>query len=126
MGINKELSHREFFQRENDIHHSPYEKELEFYSAVREGDLDAVKRTYTPLAVEGYGRISEDSIRNLRYHLIITVAMLARFCIEGGLSTETAYTISVYKCNKCSRVVALTLEQTPSPFRFEYEDEVVD
>lgn len=100
MGINKELSHREFIQRENDIRHSPYEKELEFYSAVKEGDLDTVKRTYTPLAVEGYGRISDDDLRNLKYHLIITVAMLARFCIEGGMSTETAYTISDIYINK--------------------------
>ena len=100
MGINKELSNRQFFQSENDIHHSPYEKELEFYSAVRDGDLDAVNRTYTPLAVEGYGKISEDKIRNIKYHLIITVAMLARFCIEGGLSSETAYTISDIYINK--------------------------
>ena len=104
MSISKELSHREFLQRENDIKHSPYEKELEFYSAVREGDLDTVSRTYTPLAVEGYGRLSDNDVNNVRYHLIITIAMLARFCIEGGMSPETAYTISdiyINKCDKC-------------------------
>lgn len=39
MEINRELSKRQFMQKENDYHHSPYETELEFYSAVREGDL---------------------------------------------------------------------------------------
>ena len=43
--------------------------------------------------------------------------------IDDKILEETKY---MYKCNKCGRVVALTLEQTPSPFRFEYEDEVVD
>lgn len=32
----------------------------------------------------------------------------------------------MYKCNKCGEVVALKLEDTPSPFKFEYEDEVSD
>ena len=34
MEINRELSKRQFMQKENDYHHSPYETELEFYSAV--------------------------------------------------------------------------------------------
>ena len=48
MEINRELSKRQFMQKENDYHHSPYETELEFYSAVRAGDLETVKRLYTP------------------------------------------------------------------------------
>ena len=36
MEINRELSKRQFMQKENDYHHSPYETELEFYSAVRD------------------------------------------------------------------------------------------
>lgn len=110
LSINKELSRREFIQRENDSLHSPYERELEFYAAVRAGNTEEVERTYTPLAVEGFGKISEDPIRNIRYHLIITIAMMARFCIEGGMSTETAYTISdiyIYKCDQCNTEAGL-------------------
>ena len=94
MEINRELSKRQFMQKENDYHHSPYETELEFYSAVREGDLETVKRLYTPLDTNGKGRLSKDDLRNVKYHLVITIAMLCRFCIEGGLDPETAYTIS--------------------------------
>ncbi len=94
MSINKELSYREFMQRENGILHSPYEKELEFYSAVSAGDIGRVKELYTPLAVEGYGRLSADPIRNIKYHLVITIALIARFCIESGMPMETSYTIS--------------------------------
>jgi AraC-like DNA-binding protein len=100
MNISKELSQREFIQRECNIRHSPYEKELEFYAAVRAGEIENVKRLYTPLAVEGYGKLSEDKIRNIKYHLIISIAMIARFCIEGGMPTETAYTISDIYINR--------------------------
>lgn len=94
MSINKELNYREFMQRENGLLHSPYQKELEFYSAVSAGDLDRVMELYTPLAVEGYGKLSADPIRNIKYHLVITIALIARFCIEAGMPMETAYTIS--------------------------------
>ena len=101
MEINRELSKRQFMQKENDYHHSPYETELEFYSAVRAGDLETVKRLYTPLDTNGKGRLSKDDLRNIKYHLVITIAMLCRFCIEGGLDPETAYTISDIYINKC-------------------------
>lgn len=100
MSINKELAQREFIQREYGKLHSPYEKELEFYGAVAAGDIERVKALYTPLAVEGYGKLSEDKIRNLKYHLIITIALIARFCIEAGMPTETSYTISDIYINR--------------------------
>lgn len=94
MGINKELSELEFLQRENGMIRLPFEQELEFYSAVASGDLARVQELYIPLATEGYGVLSKDPVRNMKYHIIIGVAMIARFCIYKGMSTETAYTIS--------------------------------
>ncbi|MCR5121768.1 MAG: helix-turn-helix domain-containing protein [Ruminococcus sp.] len=100
MSINKELSDREFAQREQGRLHSPYERELEFYSAVSAGDIERVKEFYSPLAVEGCGRLSADPLRNLKYHLIITIALMARFCVQAGMSMETAYTISDIYINR--------------------------
>lgn len=100
MSINKELSDREFRQRETGLLHSPYEKELEFYSAVSSGNIERVKELYTPLAVEGYGKLSQDPIRNIKYHLVITIALIARFCIEAGMPMETSYTISDIYINR--------------------------
>ena len=88
MEINRELSMRQFMQKENDYHHSSYETELEFYSAVRAGDLETVKRLYTPLDTNEKGRLSKDGLRNVKYHLVITTAMLCRFCIEGDLTRK--------------------------------------
>lgn len=109
VGINKELSQREFIQRETGETHSPYAKELEFYSAVASGNIERVSKLYTPLAVEGYGKLSDDPVRNVKYHLTITIALIARFCIEKGLPTETSYTISDIFINRLD--VATDLRQ---------------
>ena len=107
MEINRELSKRQFMQKENDYHHSPYETELEFYSAVRAGDLETVKRLYTPLDTNGKGRLSKDDLRNVKYHLVITIAMLCRFCIEGGSHRL------LYKANEKGCVSERLLEAYP-------------
>jgi AraC-like DNA-binding protein len=92
--IEQELIYKEFLNREYTIKHLPYEREIEFYKSVQSGDLKRVKSLITPLAGDGFGLLSKDSIRNLKYHLIISIAMITRFCIEGGMEKETAYDIS--------------------------------
>lgn len=94
MGTYKELEKALLMQSENQIFHTNYQKELRFYRAVQEGDIDTVKELFTPLSTTGMGVLSPSSIRNIRYHFIVSVALITRFCIEGGLPTETAYTLS--------------------------------
>lgn len=92
--IDQELIHKEFLNREYTIKHLPYERELEFYQSVQTGNLKQVKSLMKPLAGDGFGLLSKDPIRNLKYHLIISIAMITRFCIDGGMEKETAYDIS--------------------------------
>ena len=77
----KVLSHKLFLQREYNYSHLSYEKELNFYNAVKSGDAQL-------------GTLSPNPVRNIKYHLIVTIALITRFCIEGGLAPETAYTLS--------------------------------
>ena len=59
----------------------------------------------TPLGAEGTGILSDDSLRNLKYHFIITIALVTRFCVEGGMEMEAAYTLSdlyIQKADKCT------------------------
>ena len=88
------LSQELFRRREYSIYHLEYDKELAFYDAVKKGDFDLVKRLMLPLRNEKLGKLSENPLRNLKYHLVITVAMITRFCIEGGLPPDPAYTLS--------------------------------
>ena len=94
MGIKDELAKTEFYNREYSISHIPYDKEMAFYQTIRNGDIEEMHRLFTPLCVEGFGKLSENSLRNLKYHLIITIAFITRYCIEGGLEMESAYNLS--------------------------------
>ena len=44
--------------------------------------------------MEGVGQLSEDPVTNLRYHFVVTAAMLTRFCMEGGMAMEEAFGLS--------------------------------
>ena len=102
--LHKELSRIEFEMRENSMTHTPVENEMRFYEAVKRGDMDAARTLSTPLGGEGFGVLSTDRLRNLKYHLVVTVSFITRFCVEGGMEMETAYTLSdlyILKADKC-------------------------
>lgn len=110
------LSHKLFLQQEDAIFHLSYENEMSFYDAVKNGDFESLKKLMKPLNSEGLGTLSNNPLRNLKYHLIITIALITRFCIEGGMPTEAAYTLSdiyiqqVDVCNEAEEIVALHKE----------------
>ena len=106
---NKEWIYKEYINRENLILHAPYEPEMDFYTAVKNGDIKKVKNylknglSSTP----GLGLLSENRIRNFKYHFIITAAMMSRYCIDAGLSHEQAYSLSDYYIQKVDRLDTL-------------------
>ena len=78
----------------NNTAHSSYEKEVAFYESVRTGNYEMAKLLATPLCSEGFGILSKDPLRNIKYHLVVSIAMITRFCIEGGMPSEDAYNLS--------------------------------
>lgn len=104
MSIEKTLSHTEFLNREYSVSHLSYEREMEFFHSIQSGNLDQVLQLFEPLDSTKLGKLSEDSLCNLKYHLIITVAFITRYCIEGGMEMETAYNLSdiyIRRLDKC-------------------------
>lgn len=98
------LMYKSFMNREYSFRHSPFEQEFEFYDYVKNGDIDNVKKLMTPLGGSGMGILSEDPLRNLKYHFVISIALITRFCVEGGMEMETAYTLSdlyIMKADRC-------------------------
>lgn len=94
MSIQKAFSQIEFEMRENALSHSPVENEMRFYECVKRGDLEGARASSAPLGGEGFGVLSTDKLRNLKYHMVITVSFITRFCVEGGMERETAYNLS--------------------------------
>jgi AraC family transcriptional regulator len=93
----KDLQRRIFEQREMEAFHAPYVKELSFYAAVGAGDLtraNELSASYPIHDMTGRGKLSDDPLRNFKYHVVITAALVTRFCIESGMDTATAYSLS--------------------------------
>ncbi len=106
----RELTHKAFLNREYAFKHSPFEKEFAFYNCVKKGNIEDVKKLMTPLGGDGTGTLSENPLQNLKYHFTVTIALITRFCVEGGLGMETAYTLSdlyILKADKCTNETAL-------------------
>ena len=105
MGIKEDLTRIEFRNREHLINHIPYDREMAFYQSIRNGDMEEMKRLFKPISGEGFGKLSENPLRNLKYHTIITVSFITRYCIEGGLEMEAAYNLSdiyIRKIDTCN------------------------
>lgn len=94
LDVKDDLTRTEFKNREYLIKHISYDKEIAFYHSIQNGDMQEMKRLFTPLCIDSFGKLSENPLRNLKYHLIITVAFITRYAIEGGLEMETAYNLS--------------------------------
>jgi len=106
------LSYKLFIQQEESNFHLPFDSEMEFYNAVKNGDFETLKRTMTPLTQKGLGELSKNPLRNMKYHLIVTIAMITRFCIEGGMQSEEAYTLSdiyINQLDTCHETEEITM-----------------
>ena len=110
MNIKKELSGFMFYQLENGQFHKDYNEELAFYELVKQGDIEKIQEyeiLHIPDDLEGYGRLSDDPMRNLTYHFVILAAMLTRACIEGNMNYEAAYSLSdiyIRAADRCKNI----------------------
>lgn len=97
MTTDKELWEKLFIAREMQSYHAPYEREYGFYDAVSKGDIKKLRDTFLNVPIYkkgGLGLLSENEVRSILYHVIISTAMITRYCIEGGMEPETAYSLS--------------------------------
>ena len=98
----KEFVYKEFLRKEENILRAPYNPELEFYSTIKSGDVKKVKEACTEAFSEkqGLGVLSKNQLQNIKYHFAITIALVARYCIDGGMDVSTAYSLSDFYIQK--------------------------
>ena len=87
MPYEKRHFYRDYITRNEDFRRAPYNPELEFYSAIKTGDI----------------KLSDDPLRNMKYHFTVTAALAARSCISCGMDVSSAYDISDYYINKADK-----------------------
>lgn len=95
--------------------HRPAGEETAFYRAVAAGALDMVQENCSRGSFEdqrGVGRLSDDPIRNLKYHFVVTAAMITRFCLDAGMPMEEAYLLSdfyIQRMDHCGSLADIVL-----------------
>ncbi len=102
----KMIAEHIFSQREADFEHASFDREIAFYESICSGNMELVKLFMKPLFSEGCGLLSEDKLRNLKYHLVILAAIIARYCIKGGMTPEASYSLSDYYINKIDKAIS--------------------
>jgi len=102
MEIKKDLIYHEYLQRENDFTRAAYQPEFDFYNAVKQGDVARVTRLCENAFInkEGFGTLSKNALQSFKYHFAITAAMVARYCIEGGMEHSESYALSDFYIQK--------------------------
>ena len=106
MSMNKELNSQLFLRWEEQRSHEDYNQEYGFYDAIAEGNIEEVKKmlvnpeNVTMYERPEFGRLSNDFLRNIRYHFVVATALITRLCVEKGLERELAYTLSDLYINK--------------------------
>lgn len=85
-------------------------EEYSFFEAVKDGNIEAVSKNLKEEAFtnpEGMGILSKNPLTNLKYHFVVTVALVTRYCIDGGMETEQAYRLSdfyIIHMDACSTI----------------------
>ena len=87
----------------DEMEHRDPSEEYQFYRAVADGDVNAVRHNCELGRFregEGVGQLSRDPVMNLKYHFVITTAMVTRLCGQHGMELEQAFRLSDFYIQK--------------------------
>ena len=87
----------------DEIEHREPTEEFLFYRAVATGDIETVRKNCEAgrfVEGEGVGVLSRDPVVNLKYHFVITTAMITRLCRQNGMELEQAFRMSDFYIRK--------------------------
>ena len=79
---------------EIDRSHNSYEQERREQESIRKGDLKGLLKSIEELEMERVGMLSRDTLRNYKDLSIVAITLSSRSAIEGGVSPETAFSMS--------------------------------
>ena len=101
------FSNNDIFNNDEDFVHRQQNDELLFYSQVVGGDTDAILencRQHRFLDKDGVGVLSKYPVLNLKYHFVVTAAIMSRICIDGGMEMELSFRLSDYYISQLDNI----------------------
>lgn len=92
----KGVSNPQFEQRESGVAHTPYSREVAFYTCVKNGDLQGLESNMASFMGDALvvGRMSDDNLRQVKYLAVSCITLATRYAVEGGLMESEAYNLS--------------------------------
>lgn len=87
----------------DEFYHRHPESEYLFYRAVANGNVEAVRENCENgkfLELDGVGILSKDPVTNLKYHFVVTAAMITRICWQNGMELERTFRLSDFYIQK--------------------------
>lgn len=113
--------YKQHFMNTGTKKHRPMEEEYTFYHAVKNGDLHTVEQNLEQERFsepDGMGILSSSPLTNMKYHFVVATALITRYCVEGGMELELAYSLSDFyiqtcdRCNCIDHIIALHKKMT--------------
>ena len=102
MKIRQELNRQLYLQKVNGYEKRPYYFDDGVLEAINNGDTEKLKNLISQKLVKlpaEMRTLSENRLRNMKYHFAITASMLAESSLNGGLGHDEAYMIAdIYSC----------------------------
>ena len=92
--VGKDHSEALIESKENGRYHDTYYFEQELLKKVENGDIEGINRLISNVPELTAGDVAADSLRQAKNIFIITVSLITRSAISGGLDIETAYQLS--------------------------------
>lgn len=85
-----------FLQRESGVSHTPYSREVAFYTCIRNGDVEGLERNMADFVNNALvvGRMSDDNLRQTKYFAVSCITLATRYAVQGGLLESEAYNLS--------------------------------
>ena len=85
-----------FMERETGITHSEFSREYALFCAIRSGNVALVKEKSQDYLSRGItmGNLSDNTIRQIKYWAVSTIAVAIHYAILGGLDETDAFNLS--------------------------------
>ena len=80
--------------RETDAAHNSYAQELREQKAIREGNPQALRRSWAEAQTGQVGRLGRDELTHYRNLAVVIITLASRSAMEGGVLPEVAYSVA--------------------------------
>lgn len=87
--------------------HNTYTQEQQMLRMVRKGDIPALREWIASAPAIRGGTLASDQLRQAKNMFIVAITLVSRAAIQGGLSTEDAFSLSDAYIQKCELLNSL-------------------